>query len=96
MNATAYVQETFPLPNWGRAIVVSGYGMGAVYGGVMLSDYMWLGLGLIFCGMAMVFLGCGWPSVYRATSMRKMALWIAAGAGLCFVFAAQIAMRTLI
>jgi hypothetical protein len=96
MNATAYVQETFPLPNWGRAIVVSGYGMGAVYGGVMLSDYMWLGLGLIFCGMAMVFLGCGWPSVYRATSRRKMALWIAAGAGLCFVFAAQIAMRTLI
>ena len=96
MNATAYDQETFSLPNWGRAIVVSGYGMGAVYGGVMLSEYMWLGMGMIFFGLAMVFLGCGWPSVYRARSKWEMALWIAVGAGLFFVFAAQIAMRTLI
>lgn len=96
MNATTHDQETTPLPNWARAVVVSGWGMGAVYGGVMLSEHMWLGMGLIFCGLAMVFLGCGWPSAYRATSKWQMALWVAAGAGLFLVFAAQTALRTLI
>ena len=96
MNARTCDQETFPLPNWGRAIVVSAWGMGAVYGGVMLREYTWLGIGLIFCGLAMVFLGCGWPSIYRATSRWEMALWVAAGAGLLLIFAAQIAFRTLI
>ena len=76
------------LTNWGRAIVVSAYGSGAVLGGVYLGEHAWLGLGFIVFGLGMVFLGTGWPHAFIATSRLNAVLRTTAGGPLFLVFTA--------
>lgn len=96
MHKSIQNKEKVGLANWGRAIVVSAYGSGAVLGGVYLSEHVWLGLGFIVFGLGIVFIGAGWPHAFVATSRLNAVLWTIVGVALFIAFAAQIALRTLI
>ena len=81
------------LHSWPKAFIVTGYAVMAIYGGLLLSERFWLGLALVFFGVAAVFLGAGWPGAYAPLSRQGVFVYALCGIGMILAFGTLIALQ---